>query len=281
MGLDYPAPFLLHYAIVHISIVDLRKKIAIICGFERSSMKFDPKFIEKIINHYKSDKTNLLAILADIQGEYNWLPPQALKLVAEKLHVPMIDVYGVASFYHAFSLAPRGKHIVTVCQGTACHVRGAPILLDRVKNKLGIEPGCTTKDDQFTLETVNCLGACALAPIVVIDGNYHGKATAKKADAIIDNYSKTKLKKTKEKKRKNAKKKPRKTPMKQKKMQKKAAVKKQTPAKRTKKSKKTTTIKRKAKKRIIRKTAKKKIKKKTEKRIKKSSKKEKITKKRK
>ncbi|MGB3339998.1 MAG: NAD(P)H-dependent oxidoreductase subunit E [bacterium] len=258
---------------MHISIVDFRKKIAIIYGFERSFMKFDPKFIEKIINHYKCDKTNLLAILADIQGQYNWLPSQALKLVAEKLQVPMIDVYGVASFYHAFSLAPRGKHIVTVCQGTACHVRGAPILLDRVKNKLGIEPGCTTKDDRFTLETVNCLGACALAPIVVIDGNYHGKATAKKADAIIDKYSKKSLKKTK--------KKPKKTLKKQKKMQKKAVVKKQTPAKRTKKTKKTVTIKKKVKKTILKKTAKKTITKGTKKGIKKSSKKKEITKKRK
>ena len=200
-GLGNPAPFYLHNAIMHISTVDLRVKIAIIYGFERSPMKFDPKFIEKIINHYHCDKTNLLAILADIQAKYNWLPPQALKLVAEKIKVPMIDVYGVASFYHAFSLTPRGRHIVTVCQGTACHVRGAPILLDRIQKKLGVEPGCTTKDDQFTLETVNCLGACALAPIVVIDGNYHGKTTVQKADSIIDDYSRTKSRKIKQKKK--------------------------------------------------------------------------------
>lgn len=211
-------------------------------------MKFDPIFIEKIINHYHCKKTNLLAILADIQAKYNWLPPQALKLVAEKLNVPMIDVYGVASFYHAFSLTPRGKHIVTICQGTACHVRGAPILLDRIQNKLGIEPGCTTKDDQFTLETVNCLGACALAPIVVIDGDYHGKTTVQKADAIIDRYSRVKSKQKKKIKSKRTERKLRKKTRKRKKVKKTKR-----PLKRSSKS----AIKTKIKKRINKRTPKK------------------------
>ena len=267
-------------------------------------MKFDPKFIEKIIDHYHCDKTNLLAILADIQAKYNWLPPQALKLVAEKIEVPMIDVYGVASFYHAFSLTPRGKHIVTVCQGTACHVRGAPILLDRLQNKLGIEPGSTTKDDQFTLETVNCLGACALAPIVVIDGNYHGKTTVQKADSIIDNYSRAKRKKTKLKKKtlKATKKKmKKKTKSKKKKEKKKRAIKKKikkpvkkqvkkkkkilkrtkkrTPLKRSKNSMKKTKKMKITRKKKVRKTTKKKIKKAPKKRIKERSKKKKTTRK--
>ena len=163
-------------------------------------MKYKPRVINTIIKRYDNEKSNLLAILTDIQAEYNWLPPDALRLVADQLHVPLIDVYGVASFYHAFSLTPRGKHIVTVCQGTACHVRGAPTVLNRIQEILDISPGCTTKDDQFTLETVNCLGACALAPIVVVDGNYHGQATTQKANAIIAQYRKKKSTKKSRKK---------------------------------------------------------------------------------
>lgn len=155
-------------------------------------MKINEKTVRAIITKNNNEKSNLLAILTDIQNEYNWLPPQALKVVAEELGMHLIDVYGVASFYHAFSLYPRGKHVVTVCQGTACHVRGAPYVLGRIKDKLGVEPGCTTKDDQFTLETVNCLGACALAPIVVVDGDYHGQATVQKTDALLMKYSRKK-----------------------------------------------------------------------------------------
>ena len=163
---------------------------------------FNPKNINKIIKKHGCEKSNLLAILIDVQSEYNWLPPESLRIIAEQLAVPLIDIYSVASFYHAFSLTPRGKHIVTVCQGTACHVRGAPIILDRVQAKLGIKPGCTSKDNRFTLETVNCLGACALAPIMVIDGQYHGQTSIKKVDSILAKYQKkpkkSNIKKTKE-----------------------------------------------------------------------------------
>jgi NADH:ubiquinone oxidoreductase subunit E len=165
-------------------------------------MKFSPKLVARIIKKYNCEKTNLLAILSDIQSEYNWLPPEALNLVSVKLCVPLIDVYSVASFYHAFSLTPRGKHIVTVCQGTACHVRGAPIVLSRVQERLGVEPGCTTEDEQFTLETVNCLGACALAPIVVVDGHYYGQSTSQKVDSIFAQFKKKKPQKKKRLRRK-------------------------------------------------------------------------------
>ncbi len=130
----------------------------------------------------------LIAVLQDIQEKYNWLPPDALRLVAEELCVPLIDVYSVASFYRAFSLTPRGKHICTVCLGTACHVRGAQTLLDHLKERLEVEPGFTTIGGTFTLESVNCLGACALAPIVVVDGKYYSKSTVKKVDSLIDRY---------------------------------------------------------------------------------------------
>ena len=138
-------------------------------------MKTDIKEVSKIIGKYKGSKSALLAVLQDIQEKFNWLSPEALNLVSQELSIPLVNIYGVATFYRAFSLTPRGKHLVTVCLGTACHVRGAPTILDHIQDKLKIEPGCTTQNRQFTLETVNCLGACALAPIVVVDGQYHGK----------------------------------------------------------------------------------------------------------
>lgn len=165
-------------------------------------MNINVKKASKIIDKYKGKKSALLAVLQDIQEEYNWLPPETLAMVSEKLCVPMIDVYGVATFYRAFSLTPRGKHLVTVCLGTACHVRGAPLVLDHVQEQLGIGPGSTTKDKQFTLETVNCLGACALAPIMVVDGAYYGQTTTKKVDAILAKYKKKKKPTKKAKKKK-------------------------------------------------------------------------------
>ncbi len=172
--------------------IDLSPKIAIIYPVERSYMKTNTKKITQIVNKYKRKKMGLIAVLQDIQEEYNWLPPDDLKLVAEELCVPLIDVYSFASFYRAFSLAPIGKHICTVCLGTACYVRGAPTVLDRLQERLGIQADCTTKDKQFTLETVNCLGACALAPIIVVDGQYHGQTTAQKVNLILNKYPKKK-----------------------------------------------------------------------------------------
>ena len=153
-------------------------------------MRTNTKEVSKITDKYHNEKSSLISVLQDVQEKYNWLPPEALRIISERLCVPLIDVYSVATFYRAFSLTPRGKHVVTVCLGTACHVRGAPTVLDRVKNKLKIEPGCTTPDENFTLESVNCLGACALAPIVVVDGKYYGQSTVQKVDQVIDQYKK-------------------------------------------------------------------------------------------
>jgi len=168
-------------------------------------MDIKTKAVHEILQKYKNRRSALLAVLQDIQEKYNWLPESALRMVADELCVPLIDIYSVATFYRAFSLTPRGKHLCTVCLGTACHVRGAPTVLDRVQEKLGIDPGCTTKDKQFTLETVNCLGACALAPIVVIDGKYHGQTTIQKVNSIFSEIktskeSPAKTKKIKKKK---------------------------------------------------------------------------------
>ena len=146
--------------------------------------------IENIIQKYKTQKEALIPILQDIQAEYNWLPPETIREVANKLDIPLIDVYGVASFYRAFSLKPRGKHIITVCLGTACHVRGGPRIVAEVSRKLNIEPDETTADKQWTLETVNCLGCCAIGPVVVIDKEYYGGMNPTKVSRALKKYEK-------------------------------------------------------------------------------------------
>jgi NADH-quinone oxidoreductase subunit E len=165
-------------------------------------MKINTQELANIVDKYHGEKSSLIAVLQDVQEKYNWLPAEALKLISERLCVPLIDVYSVATFYRAFSLTPRGKHVVTVCLGTACHVRGAPTVLDRMTQKLKIEPGYTTPDENFTLESVNCLGACALAPIVVVDGKYYGQTTVQKVDQIVEQYQPKKRKKKGTRKRK-------------------------------------------------------------------------------
>lgn len=166
-------------------------------------MKINAQDLGKIVDKYHNEKSSLIAVLQDVQEKYNWLPPEALRLISERLCVPLIDVYSVATFYRAFSLTPRGKHVVTVCLGTACYVRGAPTVLDRMRHNLKIEPGYTTPDENFTLEIVNCLGACALAPIVVVDGNYYGQTTIQKVDHMVDQYKVKKRRKKNIQKRKN------------------------------------------------------------------------------
>lgn len=147
----------------------------------------------------KSDRTacDLVEVLQDIQATYKYLPEDVLKEVALKLDVPPIEVFRVANFYKAFTLKPRGKHLLTVCMGTACHVREAPKLMDELLGMLDVKPGGTTSDNQFTVETVNCLGACALGPVVVLDGKYYKHMTTSKLRALI-----TKVKKSPSGKRK-------------------------------------------------------------------------------
>lgn len=131
----------------------------------------------KILENYPQEPRYLVELLLDIQQSSGYLPEDAIRATSERLCVPLIEVYRVASFYKAFSLQPRGKHVITVCAGTACHVRGAPRMLDEVAGQLGIKSGETTEDGLFTVECVNCLGACALAPVVVLDGVYHHHMT--------------------------------------------------------------------------------------------------------
>jgi len=151
----------------------------------------DYEKVKAIVDRYGGKHDSVIAILQDVQSEYHYLPEHALRAVAVQLGLPLIQICGVATFFKAFSLKPRGEHTVTVCLGTACHVRGAPAVLDEVKRQLGIEPGNTTDDMRFTLETVNCLGACALGPILVVDGEYQGQMSSRKVKKTLSKYKKT------------------------------------------------------------------------------------------
>jgi NADH-quinone oxidoreductase subunit E len=144
--------------------------------------RFDVTEIEDLLEDADG---SLMNVLERIQSRYRYLPQDALILVSERLGVPLSQTYSVATFYNAFSLEPKGRHVVNVCMGTACNVRGSRKVLERISDKLGIQPGQTTEDGEFTLETVNCLGACALGPIVVVDGTYSGQMTVSKADALV------------------------------------------------------------------------------------------------
>lgn len=152
------------------------------------------KKIDTILLKYGYQHSRIIQILQDTQVLYNYLPKEALAYISRKLRMPLSKIYSIATFYSAFSLNPRGRHLCTVCMGTACHVRGAPRVLDRIAERLKIHSGQTTEDNMFTLETVNCLGACALAPIVVIDGRYHGQTTVNKIDRLLDTYYEEKKK---------------------------------------------------------------------------------------
>ena len=146
----------------------------------------DTKVIIETIRKHDKNKGALIAILEEIQAAYTYLPEEALRLVSKETGRSLTDIYGVATFYKAFSLKPRGKHCVSVCLGTACHVRGAQGIVDEFKRELDIAPGETTSDNEISLETVNCLGACALGPTVVVDGHYFPHVSKSKVKSIID-----------------------------------------------------------------------------------------------
>lgn len=144
--------------------------------------------IDKILNEFDQKQKELIHILHRIQVLYGYIPPQTISQISKHLKISESEIYGVLSFYKAFTLVPRGKHLITVCTGTACHVRGAPMIVDELKRKLNIEIEGTTKDNMFTLETVNCLGACALGPIAVIDGEYHGQMKTSEIEKLISKF---------------------------------------------------------------------------------------------
>jgi NADH-quinone oxidoreductase subunit E len=145
--------------------------------------------IDAIIDKYPNDGSSLIQVLLEVQREYHWLPSEALDKVCERLKVPMNRIQHIVTFYKAFSLLPKGRHEINVCTGTACHVRGAPRLLDSLQDLIGLRPGETDMDLKFSLETVNCVGCCALGPVMVIDGEYHGKITPAKSEDVLKNYT--------------------------------------------------------------------------------------------
>ena len=149
--------------------------------------------LEPIIKGRRSQPHQLIEVLQDVQERYGYIPEEAMKIIAEELGVPLMEVYRVASFYKAFSLTRRGKNMLTICMGTACHVRGAKLLPNQVRGQLGVSAGETTEDGQFTVEHVNCLGACALGPLAVLNGTYHHHTTPGKLRTLIDSTHKKEM----------------------------------------------------------------------------------------
>ena len=144
--------------------------------------------IDQIIDKHHCEASNLLQILLELQSSNNWLPKEVLKRVSERLSVPLTRIRHIATFYKAFSLVPKGRHKVHICVGTACHVRGASRILDTVEEATGIKPGETDMDMKFSVETVNCLGCCALGPVMEINGKTHGKMSPAQTASILKNY---------------------------------------------------------------------------------------------
>ena len=148
----------------------------------------DIKGIDKIIDSHKAEQSALIQILLDIQKAFNWLPKEALERVSERLEVPLTRVQHIVTFYKAFSVVPKGRHKVHVCVGTACHVRGATRVLDRIEEVAGIGSGETDLDLKFSLETVNCLGCCALGPVVEVNGKVHGNMAPEQTEKMLNTY---------------------------------------------------------------------------------------------
>jgi len=153
-------------------------------------MHIEPTEIISLIKDYPLEKKSLIPILQDIQAKYNYLPGIALTTLSKALDIPLIDIISVASFYNAFSLEPKGEHVVTVCMGTACHVRGGQKILEEFERKLGVETGHTSRDGRFSLETVACLGCCAIGPVVVVDSDYYAQTSIRRVESILKKYRK-------------------------------------------------------------------------------------------
>jgi NADH-quinone oxidoreductase subunit E len=145
----------------------------------------DKELVAKIIDRYEADPGMLIPIMQDLQSEYGYLPAEKLRDLARELDIPLTRVYGVAMFYSSFRLAPRGAHEVTLCMGTVCHLKGAPRISEAICEEYGIEPGGTTADRLFTLQAVNCVGACALAPVMIVDGKYYDGVSPESALEIL------------------------------------------------------------------------------------------------
>lgn len=146
------------------------------------------KRLDEIIDKYEGEEGFLIQLLLDIQHEFNWIPKEAIERISARLQIPLSHIYRVVSFYKVLSLKPTGRHVIQVCLGTACHVRGGPRILVEVENVLGIGAGTTTDDMKFTVNRVNCIGCCALGPVMIIDNDYHGKLRPAEVKDILARY---------------------------------------------------------------------------------------------
>jgi len=148
----------------------------------------DPAIVDGILDRYKRKGSALIGILQDIQAEYNYLPKEALSLVKERLNIPLISILSVATFYNLFTFKPRGRHLISACMGTACHVRGAAKIVERLESELGIKRGEATEDLKYSLETVYCVGCCSLAPVMRINSDTYGGLRQDKLTRILKKY---------------------------------------------------------------------------------------------
>lgn len=158
------------------------------CGHDRSGLERYLQPLQEVLAKYPSEERYLVPILQDAQEAYGYLPQEVLREVAVKLNISFSKVYGVATFYTQFHLQPRGKNVIKVCTGTACHVRGAGEVLKAIEEELGIQSGQTTPDLEFTLETVACIGACGLAPVIMINDDTHGRLTKSSVKTVLEGY---------------------------------------------------------------------------------------------
>lgn len=152
---------------------------------ERGPSNDTERVVEELVGQWAGEPEKLIMAMLAIQDQFNWLPPDALDYMSRRLEVPRSQVYHIGTFYKVFSLVPRGKHILHLCMGTACHVRGAALVADALQREQGVPLGGTSADGLFTLERVNCVGACAIGPVLLVDGKYHGGMTQNRAGAIV------------------------------------------------------------------------------------------------
>jgi NADH:ubiquinone oxidoreductase subunit E len=155
----------------------------------KAMQEIDVAKVDEILTKFRQEEGSLIPVLQEIQALYRYLPREAILRVSKGLKIPLVRIYGVVTFYSQFYLTPRGKHVIKSCQGTACHVRGAKGALESLCRELHVEPGGTTEDMNFTLETVACLGTCFLAPVMMVDDDYYGKLSPKRAADALKKYS--------------------------------------------------------------------------------------------
>jgi NADH-quinone oxidoreductase subunit E len=152
-------------------------------------MEATARDLDDILDSYQGRQGALIQVLLDAQRALGWIPPEAVQAISRRLCIPLSRVYRAASFYKAISLVPRGRHLVRVCLGTACHVRGSARIMERVEELLGLDREGTSADHRFTLERVNCLGCCALGPVIMVDEDYHGDMTPAKVEGVLERYA--------------------------------------------------------------------------------------------